>query len=160
MFLIYDEFFWQRLAWPHSGGVIFILASLELCLFSLTGLLAIWGGLGRPHWFVRAVVVLGGLSLWLFVPAYEPMLVFFAQTAVASLLLSSGKCWRGRTQPRRFPQFSLRDMLLWTVVVAAVSAAAAQVTRDVWHGWWKYLLHGTAYGLLTVAAAWVALDVA
>jgi len=48
-------------------------------------------------------------------------------------------------------------MLLGTVVVAVVSAAAAQVTAEVWHDCWKYTLHGTVYGMLTVTAAWVAL---
>ncbi len=181
MFLIYDSSFMAASWWYFVDGLPLILACFELMLLSLAGLLAVWGGLGRPHWFVRAMVVLSGLSLWLFVPAYEPMLVFFTQTAVAALLLAWAKRRRATkqrvagsersdapecddlghrcalTQPPRRLQFSLRDMLLWTVVVALVSAAAAQVTVDVWHGCWRYMLHGTVYGLLTVLAAWVAL---
>ena len=100
--LIFDDCF-RGIFWDFSNDIAYALPAiltcgLELAMLSVTGLLAIWAGLGRPHWFVRAVVVLAGLSLWLVVPAYEPMLIFFTQTAVAAPLLSWARSRRARTQ--------------------------------------------------------------
>ena len=61
---------WQSFimaGWPPLG----LFCLLTILMASVVGLLAIWAGLGRGHWFLRAAVVLGCISLLLTIPAYE-----------------------------------------------------------------------------------------
>ena len=103
-----------------SDAAMALLAVLTVTSYSFVGLLAIWGGLGRPHWFLRLSVVGGILLLLLLIPAYEPLLVFSIQSGVAILPLmlvrglekraeedesQAGATTRGRLQ------FSVSDLL-------------------------------------------------
>ena len=63
-------------AMSPSHAELILLGILTVTSYSLVGLLAIWAGLGRPHWFLRVAVVGGILLLLLLIPAYEPLLLF------------------------------------------------------------------------------------
>lgn len=122
-----------------------LLYILAVATYSLVGLLAIWAGLGRPHWFLRVAVVGGILLLLLLIPAYEPLLLFSIQSAVVILPLMLLKSFGRRSQSvgpdggteagataRIRPQFSLLDLLLLPVVVAVIVAVAVSVPSDTY----------------------------
>lgn len=130
---------------PYSAEVM-LLAILTVATYSLVGLLAIWAGLGRPHWFLRVALVGGVLLSLLLIPAFEPLVLFSIQSAVVILPLMLLKSVRGHVQAvgpdagataRGRLQFSLLDVLLLTVVVAVIvaAAAAAEVPSDLSEFW-------------------------
>ncbi len=171
-------------AMSPSNDEIVLLVMLTVAAYSLVGLLAIWAGLGRPHWFLRVAVIGGILLLLLLIPAYEPLLLFAIQSAVVILPLMLLRAFRGRvravgpdgesqdvTRLRIRPQFSLLDLLLLTVVVAVVVAVVVNVPSDA-HvqnpGSLSFLLFdvsglasvglgGLGLGISSLAAVWVAL---
>ena len=125
-----------------------LLAILTVATYSLVGLLAVWGGLGRPHWFLRVAVVGGTLLLLLLIPVYEPVLLFSIQAAVAILPLMFLRAFRRRARtidpgdgsPARliahiWPQFSLLDLLLLPVIVAVAVPVAVKVPSEVLQFW-------------------------
>ena len=59
-----------------------LLCLLTVLMMSLVGLLAIWGGLGRGHWAVRAAVVLGLFSLLMTIPAFELVIVYVTSSRI------------------------------------------------------------------------------
>ncbi len=154
-------------ATPETLVLLGILAFLAC---NVTGLVAIWGALGRPHWFLRIAVVGGLLSIWLAVPAYELILIFFVQSVVTIVplaILRSRHARRTEADPGdaspesktaiRKPQFSLTDLLLLTPVAAVISAVAASVPSEVWADWWKLAIAGAVPGILTLIAAAIGL---
>ncbi|MHC4404428.1 MAG: hypothetical protein ACYTG0_32645 [Planctomycetota bacterium] len=70
------------------NGEIIFLAALALLAHSVVGLVAIWVGLGRGHWFLRVAVLGGVLALGLAIPsfellpAYELVLLFLSQSVI------------------------------------------------------------------------------
>jgi hypothetical protein len=136
-----------------SHAEMILLAILIVATHSLVGLLAIWAGLGRPHWFLRVAVVGGILLLLLLIPAYEPLLLFSIQAAVVILPLMLVRALRvpapaarpdGGSRTRaaaRFQvQFSLSDLLLLTVVVAVIVAVIVNAPSDL-HEFWDLVWH-------------------
>ncbi|MHC4404429.1 MAG: hypothetical protein ACYTG0_32650 [Planctomycetota bacterium] len=136
------------------------LGALALLAHSVVGLVAIWVGLGRGHWFLRVAVLGGVLALGLAIPsfellpAYELVLLFLTQSVIVIVPLlvvryvrarrAQGKPYAsaGRAGLARLrPQFSLLDLLLGTVVVAAALAFATQVPWGIWGIysvlWWE-----------------------
>jgi hypothetical protein len=135
-------------AMSPSDAEMILLAILTVASYSVVGLLAIWAGLGRPHWFLRVAVVGGILLLLLLIPAYEPLLLFSIQSAVVILPLMLLKGHWARVQAARAdagsqtaarvplrPQFSVSDLLLLTVVVAIAMAVGLRVPSDAWKFW-------------------------
>lgn len=141
------------------------LGLVALVAHSAVGLVAIWAGLGKPHWFFRVAVVGGVLTLGLPIPAYDLVVIFLAQSAVTILPLmvlrhlrarpidrgsesSAGPTARSRTQ------LSLLDLLLITVVVSCLVAFAVHVPIDAWLVWRGSDLFGGFFGISTPVAAW------
>lgn len=58
------------------------VAVLAVLIHTIVGLLAIWIGLGRAHWFFGTAVLGGLLALGVLVGAYEPVVVFFLQAVI------------------------------------------------------------------------------
>ena len=127
---------------------LFLVLVIGLSVHTIVGLVAIWVGLGRPHWFIRLAVLGGLLSLSLAIPAHDLMILFGLQSAVAILPLwpirqrasmrrkAESDAEVQNVEPRRaWPQFSLLDLLLATVVVAALVAWVAQIPADFLGGW-------------------------
>jgi hypothetical protein len=144
-----------------------LLCFLTVVVMSLVGLLAIWCGLGRGNWFLRAAVVLGCISLLLVIPAYELVVVYLLQAWLTTIALTAWRHWRlsratcdtvGRPCRNAVPwQFSIRDLLLFTVLVACASAMLAKAPATVWSQWPALLVEGLILAWLTIAAAWIAL---
>ena len=169
---MYSAFYWAVVngCAPFNPGRQPI--GLFLCLLcfsptSLFGLLAIWGGLGRGNWFFRDAVVLGCISLSLVIPAYELVIVDLIQAGLTIVVLAAWRNWRlsrcaeiTSEAPASVPapwQFSIRDLLLLTVVVACVSAMLAKAPPTAWEQWPALLAEGLILAALTVGAVWIAL---
>ncbi|MHC4178282.1 MAG: hypothetical protein ACYSWU_12295, partial [Planctomycetota bacterium] len=91
-----------------SLAVMILLGVLTVATYSLVGLLAIWAGLGRPHWFLRVAVLGGILLLLLLIPAYEPLVLFSIQSATVMLPLLLLRALRARVRPVR-PNVQLQE---------------------------------------------------
>lgn len=103
------------------------VAVLAVLIHTVVGLLGIWIGLGRTHWFVGTAVLGGLLGAGVLVGAYEPVAVFFLQAAIVVAVL-----WTYRAVRRRYVRFSLGDLLLVAVIVAAIAAFLASVPARQW----------------------------
>ncbi|MHC4401087.1 MAG: hypothetical protein ACYTG0_15530 [Planctomycetota bacterium] len=120
------------------------LAALALLAHSVVGLLAIWVGLGQGHWFFRVAVLGGVLALGLPIPAYDLVFIFLVQSAAVIVTLAIVRRYFIRTAAKQLnlskkppphgrSQYSLLDLLLATVVVAAIAAFVAKLPSDVEH---------------------------
>jgi hypothetical protein len=145
-----------------SPGEFLLAITLDVTTFSGLGLIAIWAGLGQPHWFVRMAGVVALSAIPLVIPAYELVVQYWIQFAVTILPLLILRRYRlpavpageaGPVLPGRAQVF-LRDLLLLTALAAGVSAIVARIPRDIWVGlgrsrWWIRLI---AVCLLSPAA--------
>ncbi|HXT57436.1 MAG TPA: hypothetical protein VN699_02325 [Pirellulales bacterium] len=146
-----------------------LLTVLAASAASLYGLLAIWAGLGRGHWFVRAAVVAAAIGMLLPVPAFDLAIVFLSQalSVAAPLLLlemiRSAKhrnvaCDSEITEP--IPsghRFTLVDLFLLTLVAAGAASLGAYLPAKHRDFWLSYMMIGAGAGIVTLAAAWAAL---
>jgi hypothetical protein len=157
--------------WVVWGQPLALLCLIAIVMMSLFGLLAIWAGLGRGHWFIRAAVVLGCISLLLVVPAFELVTVYMVQCGLTIIALGAWRNWRlphGAASPspdpsrmvnaRRAWQFSILDLMLLTLLVAWMCAMVTSAPHTAWVDWPALLAEGAVAALLTVAAAWIALS--
>jgi hypothetical protein len=78
-----------------------VVGALLVTSFTTVGLVALWAAVSRWHWFLRCAVLLAILSPLLFVPAYEPFLVYAIQ---ASIIVAGVQFAPGMNRLRsRFP---------------------------------------------------------
>lgn len=154
-----------------SGAVWTMLA---IASSSAGGLLAIWVGLGRGHWFLRVAAIFAVLGLLLSIPAHELAVVYAVQCLVVVPTLLVVRCRRAWREGKRVVQFTVLDILLLTAVVAVVLAVVMNVPRQVWESgqfldvmrlirgafdefvvplWADCLLRGLFAGCVTLAAA-------
>jgi hypothetical protein len=144
---------------------------LTVLMASLVGLLAIWAGLGRGHWFLRVAVVLGCISLLMLIPAFELVIVYVLQAGLTIVILGTWRKWRLARRvvvvsqestldaERRSPwQFSILDMLMMMAFVAWLSTMLVRTPTAVWTTWPELLAEGAITAGLTIAAAWIALS--
>ncbi len=149
---------------------------------SVVGVVAIWAGLGRTFWFWRIAALGAVLSLTLVMSAYGLLLIFTVQSVVVVAPLMAFRIFRRRKEASdgndaRWSQFTIRDLLLLTVVVAVVSAVLASMPPQNWEGWGYILglstllqprpasaiigrtlgIVGLIFGLSTLAAAGIGL---
>jgi hypothetical protein len=147
------------------------LLLLAVTLQSVVELLAIWAGLGRGHWFVRVAALAAVLGLALLIPAYELVIVFTVQCLVIVPTLLVARRLRARAEGKPATQFTIRDLLLTTAVVAALMAVGVSVPPAVWTSpefagvvppffllsgwppWAAYPLNGLIAGCVALAAA-------
>ncbi|HUY33429.1 MAG TPA: hypothetical protein VMV69_11830 [Pirellulales bacterium] len=136
------------------------LAATSAALF---GLLAVWAALGRAHWFVRVVSVLAALALLLPVPAFDVLLVFFFQSPIVIGPLLVVRVFRsraatiGESAPPIRPRFSLADLFLATLVIAAMCGVGINLPQEIRQASGDYIVIGSGLGVATLAAVWVAI---
>ena len=123
---------------------------------SLFGLVAVWAGWGRTHRIARLAVLWLLLGLLVLVPAYDLALLFLAQTVVVAvpLLLVRRLHAMGLHQSA---QIGVRDVLLLMLVIAQLAAFAAAMPADARQHWIEAIGYGSAFGLGTLLAVWLAL---
>jgi hypothetical protein len=166
MALFQRQFYLYSTPQVHPLGV-FLIAVLVLTVFTATGLIGVWTGLGKPHWFFRFSLAVAVVAFPLTIPAYELAIVFFAQIAVTTLPLLILRRFRGNeiavvetpgsVVPPNKTQFFLRDLLLLAVIVALVSSIFSRVPHEIWKDWLDLSIAGFALGVLTLIGTWVAL---
>lgn len=147
----------------HPGWLSAVLVATAS---SVVGLLSVWAGLGRGHWFVRLAAVGAVLALGIFVPAYDLILLFFTQAAVVTLALLLVRAVRGRgardaSDPAsriagRGMRFALADLFLGVAVAGGVFAVAANSPKEVWAQLPSIATLGASLGAVTLAAVWTA----
>ena len=144
-------------------------------IFTLVGLVSVWAALSRRHWFTRAVVVAAVLSITLAICGHDAALVFLLQSLTAIAGISGLKAWRTRfprarapknaedeaasesTVPSqsegagpKYPQFSLLDLMLMVLVVAAICALATHTPPHLRAEWPGIVFLGLSFGCLTI----------
>jgi len=149
-----------------------LLTVLAILGANVTGLVAVWAALGRGHWFFRAVVLAGWIGMWLLVPAYEISIALAIESLVIVPSLMLARRVRARGPGRPLVQFTIRDLLLLTVLVAVAAAAGVSAPAGIWTfdgiaqlplnqpfalGLPTLALNGVMAGVGMLLAAWVAL---
>ncbi len=141
-------------------------------VFGQTSLVGLWGGLGTTNWKVRLVGVLVGLIYLSGVlgvgvdqfGGYLVLMVMFAGLSVAGLLMI-GRCFGLRIHATGVDvadtsaQFSIRQLMLLTVLVACVTTIAKVLTPHVDPGTYLAMLFliTIPFGFLGLAAIWAIL---
>jgi len=144
-------FTWQWI----SAGVPSALAAVAV------GLVSVWAAVSRRHWFFRAAVLIGVLSLTLLSPRYpyEYALTHLFQAVCVAGAVSFLRRRTERPGPDKSPvagtvksrrQFSLGDVLLGVVVVAALLAFGTRVPTRVWHAWLGLVIFAGWFGVVTL----------
>lgn len=145
-----------------------LFAGLVATSASGIGLLSVWAGDGRGHWFVRLPAVGAVLALGTLIPAYDLILLFFTQAAVVVLTLFMVRGISGRRDRQTpgdpesgvamlKPRFAVADLLLAVAVACGIFAVSGNVPRKVWEISPRLAVLGMSLGAVTLAAAWVAL---
>ncbi|HEX5497982.1 MAG TPA: hypothetical protein VFX03_02105, partial [Thermomicrobiales bacterium] len=142
---------------------------LAACAATLYGLLAIWAGLGRGRWFVRAAVLAAAIGMLVPVPAFDLAIVFSSQSlviVVPLLTLRAARSARRRNAASELEQadatasghrFALIDLFLLTLFAAAIASLGAYLPAKHREFWPSYVMIGAGAGAVTLAAAWAAL---
>jgi len=132
--------------------------------YSLVGIVAAWGALGRGHWFLRVAAVLLFLSAWLAAPESWFWATFALQSAIVmvvlppyrSLILAKTAIDAKSAKPQRVclkPTFSLTDLLLLTSVVGVVLAILSRAQFSENFSWRAVFGPGVFFALFTLAGA-------
>jgi hypothetical protein len=152
-----------------------VLLLLAVMTISVMGAVALWAGMSQRHWFLRVAVVGAVLSLWMVIPAYEILAVLFVQATVVIVFLWGLRLLRAR---RLGCQFTVRDLLLLTALLAIILSVAISAPKSEWTSWLNFrapiqfypkrainlpspwivfAFAGFGAGVVTLVAAWAAL---
>jgi hypothetical protein len=141
-----------------------LLCLLIVSSFSAIGLVAVWAGTSRRHWFVRTAVVGLVLGPLLVVPAYEPFVVFVAEAVVvaAGFVLArrflSSELQRPSAETLRREtslQFSLTSLLCIMVVAGVAAAIGVRLPELSWRAWANVAAIGVSAGMAVLVGAWL-----
>jgi hypothetical protein len=125
-----------------------VLAVLLVTSFTCNGLLALWAATSTRHWFVRTATLLGALSPLLLVRAYEPFVVFVAQSSVIAFGVFA---YRRRLPERRF---SLSALMLMMCLAAIAVTIAFRLPRLNIQAWITVGLNGLCAGFAVLLGVW------
>jgi hypothetical protein len=170
LFRVTGTSWWSWLIECQGWRPLGLLSLFTVAMMSLIGLLAIWGALGRGNWFLRVAVLRGCISLLLVIPAFELVIVYLIQAGLTIVVLAAWRNWQLSRLAATAPdgseappspvapwQFSIRDLLLLTVLVACISAMLTGAPTAVWVQWRALLAEGLIAAAATIAAVWIAL---
>ncbi len=121
--------------------------------YSLVGLVAVWGALGRGHWFLRVSAVLLFLAPWLAAPDYRIWVAFLVQSAIVLVALLSIRRLRASADVMR-PTFSLHDLFLLILAAGVVLAILARAWASMQSQWLAAFIPGVLFALFTLMAVW------
>jgi hypothetical protein len=124
-------------------------------------MVTLWAVASPRHWFWRSWVVLAFLLLFLLIPAYELIIAGAAQTAVVVGGMLIWRYHQQRSETEKVSsertQVSLRTILLFTVIFAAVMAVLGQFPDAPFLIWIRWMGPGITAGCVTLFAAWLVL---
>ncbi len=130
------------------------------------GLLAVWAGLGRLHWFGRFILVAAVIGGLFPLPAFLALVFVSQALAVAVPLMvvrrftaagGAGNSVGSASIGHAWSRFSLGDLFRATLLVAAVCCVVTYLPGEVRAQWWKHVLLGASLGVATLAGAYAAL---
>ncbi len=150
-----------------SLSIHFVVGTLLLTTFVSCGLLGIWVGLSKWHWFIRSLVVVAVFLPLTLVPAYEPLLVLLIQVLVCAVgsntyivftdVWGNSKSISGETgKPLLFlMRCSIADILLSMALAAILLFLFVRINKEeLVHDWPNYLLTGFMVGSVVLASTW------
>lgn len=123
--------------------------------YSLVGLVAVWGALGRGHWFLRVSAVLLFLAPWLAAPDYGIWVAFLVQSAIVLVALLSIRRLSASADALR-PTFSLHDLFLLILASGVALAMLARAWASMQSQWLSAVIPGGLFALFTLMAVWSA----
>lgn len=136
--------------------------------YSLVGIVAVWGGLGRGPWFARVAAVLVFLSVWLASPEYGIWVALLVQSTIVIAALLLVRSFRsgaeasipgksaGSPAGRAWPKFTLTDLFLLMLVAGVVLAILVRVAPSMHSQWLKSVVPGVVFAIITLTASWAA----
>lgn len=136
--------------------------------YSLFGIVAAWGGLGRGPWFGRVAAVLVCLSIWLVSPDYGIWVALLVQSTIVIAALLLVRSFRspvetaiqggsaGSPAGRAWPKFTLTDLLLLMLVAGVVLAILVRVAPSMHSQWLISVVPGVVFAIITLTAVWAA----
>ena len=149
-------------------SIDFVVGVLLTTTFVSVGLLGLWAGVSRWHWFVRSLVVMAVFVPVVLIPAYEAMLVLLIQLVVCAIGSKSYVNWADAREHAKVQhddsgrsfvahlRFSVTDLLLVMILVALVLFVLVQMSREkLLHDWPTYLLTGSMVGCTVLVSAWI-----
>lgn len=155
-----------------------IRAGLPMALLATgVALAALWVLDSRRHWFLRAAVLIGAISLGLLSPSHphELTLTLLVQAACILATGTFTKIWHAQpetaasgppgsaeapemTPPRKRPQFALKDMLLLVPAVAVVVSFLVHVIPQARSAWPAAVMFGALFALVALGFARAVMD--
>jgi hypothetical protein len=161
-----------------SAGIVddhrptFSTAILYGLIFSQTGLLGIWGGLGTNRWWVRlfgtlaGLLFLGGMLVWnrMDVPRSLPL----ASTVCVSVVLLPIRHLFAELQPvielsntknKRNLQFTIRQLMLLTFIVGVVLSMGRWLHPyfSDWFDLWEMSVYVLCFATVGLTSVWAVL---
>ena len=132
------------------GPVPITFAVLVVLMGTAWGAISLWAATSPLHWAIRLFALVLPLSFFLNVPAYEPILFFASQ----SLLIAVGVAIRDRCVADQKIRFSLKSLLVATVVASLLLAVGTRTNILSRSTWLSLVAGSTSLGLTTLLAAW------
>lgn len=145
-----------------------VLDALLATTFTCVGILSLWAGICRWHWFIRTMAAIAPLAALMLIPAAEPFLFLFTQMAVVVTGAAVYRWWTDRVrnhpsdEPASLPhrwkfnfRFSLTTALLLTAVAAVLLAVVIKIDQKAWWYWREILATGIAMGSVVLVSAWL-----
>lgn len=133
-----------------------LIIVLLVSTLTTTGLWAIWVATSTRHWFLRASVLLLGLSPLLLIPAPEVFMTLVLQAAVVATGISAAHQmigrWRGE-QPERW-RFSVTTVLLATALCGLASAVIVRASSLNLPAWQSIFVIGVVGGIASLLGYW------
>ncbi len=154
----------------YGWSWVIAMALIAIWAFSASGLVFVWTGLSRRHWFMRLAGAAGVVAMAWLLPGVRPhrawdlAAVFLVQGAIVVGVIGlvrgvkwAWNAWRTAGWRALVPmRFGLRDLLLLFIVVGAGLAAFRQIPEEYLDFEWPVMV-GTAVGLCTLLQTWTAL---
>ena len=124
---------------------------LVILMGTAWGVISLWAAASSLHSALRLIVVAALLAFFLSVPAYEPILFFALQSIVIAAGVVVGRQLVDETQSLRF---SLKSLLVTTVVASLLLATAVRTNIPSWWTWLALVSGSVSLGVATLFAVW------
>jgi hypothetical protein len=125
------------------------------------GMLAVWAAYSPWHWFWRVAVVGASLGALVALPENKSLYPCAVAIVVIACVLTFLRFAESRSDTSfrcRLPRIGLRDMLLLTVILAAILAVVVNAPTKTPRAWAVTIVDGLVLASMAGACAWLALS--